>query len=81
MAKPHLCFEKTDGTWPIRLWQTGIDQFRVEYGEQSRQGLNYPDAASELGAAIMHLAACEGQLDNRSEEEAAEAGDTEPFFA
>jgi hypothetical protein len=80
MAKSHLCFEKADGTWDIRLWQVGFDNFSVEYGEQGDHNLTYAQAAAKLGQAIMHLQACEGMLDNRTRREAKEAGDSKPFF-
>jgi hypothetical protein len=34
--------------------------FRVTYGQQVRDNLNYKQAAIELGAALLHQAACNG---------------------
>ncbi|MBO4228140.1 hypothetical protein [Bradyrhizobium neotropicale] len=75
----QLCFEYPYGAFPVRLYQTGFDRFTVEYGKQVRQGLSYGAAAAELGA-LMHMAACDGRLDNRTRAEAKKAGDSKPFF-
>ncbi len=64
----------------IELQQTGIDQFTVVYGLSITNGLNYSQAAQELGACIMHMQACNGEIDNRTRAEAREAGDTAPVF-
>lgn len=64
----------------IELQQNGIDRFTVVYGLQVKSNLNYSQAARELGAAIMHMQACEGHLDNREREEAREEGDTVARF-
>jgi hypothetical protein len=63
--KHKLCLELNGHTWPIKLIQTGIDRFRVVYGLQVKDGLNYAAAAQNLGASIMHRLACDGELDNR----------------
>jgi hypothetical protein len=68
--KKQLCFETEAAGFPIRLEQTGVDRFTVTYGKQIRRGLDYKRAALDLGAAIMHAAACEGKLDNREKGEA-----------
>lgn len=82
MATGHVCFEvpEKDAAFPIRLLQTGFNEFTVEYGKQIKTGLGYSETARELGAAIMHSAACNGTLDNRSRMEAREAGDSKPYF-
>ncbi len=54
----------------IELRQQGVDRFSVRYGLQLKTHLNYASAAKELGACIMHKAACDGALDNREPEEA-----------
>ena len=48
----------------VKLQQTGKDRFTVVYFKQIKKGLNYHDAALELGACLMHQAACDGLLDN-----------------
>lgn len=74
MAKNKLCFstggdnpfnDAPRGSKMIELRQQGIDRFSVRYGLQFRDRLTYNRAALELGAAIMHHAACSGLLDNR----------------
>lgn len=77
----NVCFEELSSGFPVRLIQTGFDQFTVQYGKQIKRGLNYGDAASELGACLMHLCACEGRLDNRTKAEARKAGDRKPYFS
>ena len=62
--KKTLCWKYDDLAFPIELWQTGPNEFKVVYGSQSGNGLTYEKAASELGCAIMHALACEGKLDN-----------------
>lgn len=63
--KKTLCFELQYTAWPIKLEQTGKDSFTVTYGLQVKQRLTYGQAATELGACIMHALACDGKLDNR----------------
>jgi hypothetical protein len=70
MKFPHTCYTLGDHPQSIQLIQTGVDRFKVIYGKQVESGLNYSDAAHELGACIMHRQACEGELDNRTEAEA-----------
>lgn len=61
--KPRICFEM-NAAFDIRLIQTGVDRFSVQYGKQFKDGLNYGAAAKELGECLMHGLACEGKLDN-----------------
>ena len=64
--KGTLCFiDAPQGPDMIELRQQGVDRFSVRYGLELKTGLNYADAAAELGACIMHKAACDGALDNR----------------
>ena len=49
----------------IILIQHAPDDFTVRYGVQVDSHLTYARAAAKLGEAIMHNAACDGQLDNR----------------
>ncbi len=58
-----VCFE-TVIEFYIRLIQTGVDRFTVQYGQQFSDGLNYGSAAKELGESMMHALACQGHLDN-----------------
>jgi len=67
--KTTLCFEEHTGAFPVLLHQTGLDRFKVTYGKQIKSGLNYSDAAHELGACLMHAMACDGKLDNRERHE------------
>lgn len=50
--------------FPIEMVQLANRRFRVIYGKQIRTGLDYAQAAAELGSCIMHALACEGKLDN-----------------
>lgn len=61
-----LCFELPDAAYPIKLEQHEDTRklFRVTYGKQVKDRLCYGDAATELGACIMHALACESRLDN-----------------
>lgn len=70
MAKKKTCYA-CGGTNPfaadaqmIELTQQGKNRFTVRYGAQVTSGLTYERAAEELGASIMHMAACNGDLDN-----------------
>jgi hypothetical protein len=38
--------------------------FTVQYGRQVHTDCTYAEAAVKLGQALMHAAACEGELDN-----------------
>ena len=76
----QLCIEYTAGDYPVRLFQTGFDQFTVEYGKQVKRTMTYAEAGAEFGLCCMHSAACAGKLDNRSKSEAAKAGDAKPYI-
>ena len=65
----------------IELQQTGLDSFTVVYGLQVRTGLDYGQAAEELGKCLMHHQSCEGTIDNRTRAEARKGGDTRPVFS
>ena len=61
----RVCFEIDEKPWSIRLEQNETDGlFRVTYGYQVDDALTYVDAASKLGQAIMHRAACDGLIDD-----------------
>jgi hypothetical protein len=54
----------------VKVIQTGIDRFTVQYGLQVKKGLNYGQAAREFGECVFHALACDGLLDNRERGEA-----------
>ena len=59
----RVCFEIDELPWLIRLEQHETeDLFCVTYGFQVDDGLTYSQAASKLGQALMHRAACEGLI-------------------
>ncbi len=61
--KTQTCFTTGSGKFgTITLTQQGKNRFTVTYGLQVKEQLSYDHAARELGACIMHLAACEGKL-------------------
>ena len=55
---------------PVSLYQSGVDRFAVIYGLDFKRDLTYSQAATALGAAIMHSTACASKLDNRTIAEA-----------
>lgn len=54
----HQC----PGQHVVRLLQTGVGRFAVEYGKHYRNGMTYAQAAKELGECIMHAATCAGLI-------------------
>lgn len=60
-----LCYELPAAK--IKLEQNSADSFTVTYWKQVEEGLTYNDAATELGACIMHYLACVNKLDNSEE--------------
>jgi hypothetical protein len=54
--------EANGEAYPIQLIQTGKERFTVVYGLQRDTGLSYGEAARKLGEAIMHKAACDGDM-------------------
>lgn len=65
MDKGKLCFAfggpnpyVPDHQW-IELRQQGADRFSVRYGGALATDLYYEAAAKDLGASIMHSAACD----------------------
>ena len=62
MSQSNLvCFEHGS----VKLTQQRRDHFTVTYHLQIKGNLKYEQAATELGACLMHQAACDGLLDNR----------------
>lgn len=59
-----LVFQLKLAGFPIRLVQSGPDDFTVVYGKQVDAHLPYAEAAAKLGEAIMHALALEGKVDN-----------------
>lgn len=53
----------------VTLQQRGKDNFAVRYGAEVHADLTYSEACGKLGQALMHQAACDGQLDNREKGE------------
>ena len=62
MANKRLVLEFPDHD--VRLYQMRADSFQVIYGKDEKLGLTYDEAAKQLGACLMHSAACLGVLDN-----------------
>ena len=60
--------EMNDLAFPIKLEQSGPDNFTVTYGAQVKSWLNYERAAREFGECIFHALACDGRLDNSEAE-------------
>lgn len=48
----------------VQLRQFKNKQFRVTYGQDTRDDLGYRDAAHNLGYCLMHALACAGRIDN-----------------
>lgn len=48
----------------VKLEQRANHRFRVTYGLQEKDDLDYGDASKELGECLMHQLACNGALDN-----------------
>lgn len=67
-----VCLELPAGErldFPVKLEQRGRDSFRVTYGLQVKDHLDYASAELELGLCLMHSLACAGHLDNRGKNE------------
>lgn len=64
MSRPRLCWEWGDNPteWPVRLIQLGTGRFRVEYGAEVHEPLDYAEAARRIGGAVMHALACGGRI-------------------
>lgn len=58
------CFEIKGLEFPIKLEQRANKKFRVTYGQQVDDNLDYGAAAEKLGGGIMHALAIAGKLDN-----------------
>lgn len=54
--------EENHQTFGIKLYQTGRNEFTVEYGKEIERDLSYSNAALSLGKAIMRMKSCEGIL-------------------
>ena len=62
------CFEIKGLEFPIKLEQRANKKFRVTYGQEVSDNLDYGTAAEKLGDAIMHALAIAGKLDNSGED-------------
>lgn len=61
------CIELTEGqAFPIKVEQheDRTKLFRVTYGKEVTDDLDYQQAANEFGLCVFHSLACEGKLDN-----------------
>ena len=59
----HLVFDCVIGGFCIKLEQKNNKNFRLTYGEQIFENLNYTSATETLGECILHAKACEGLID------------------
>lgn len=59
---PGYTRRATYGEGAIELWARRAD-FAVVYGLQMKTRLSYAEAATELGACLLHAAQCDGHLD------------------
>lgn len=57
------CYENTDLPFPLKLEQSANGKFRVTYGQQIFDKLDYGQAAKELSECLMHALACDGKLE------------------
>ena len=53
-----------DMAFPIKVEQRANGRFRVTYGAEIRDDLDYNAAAKELGLCVFHALACDGKLDS-----------------
>ena len=70
-ARSHVCETYTPagepiiaGAWPVQIYQhkTSEKRYAVTYGCQYRMGMDYAEAAAELGQCIMHALVCDSLL-------------------
>lgn len=52
-----------DMAMAITVHQTRMNQFTVTYGQQVKKGLNYEQAAHELGECMFHALCCDGMIE------------------
>ena len=58
-----LCFKlETPAGYTIKLHQRRRDCFRVTYGSEVHDNLDYATACYRLGQAIMHASTCVGKV-------------------
>ncbi len=62
--KPQPIWRCGNIAFPLELSRTGRNRYTVQYGKQVKAGLDYLQAASELGVCLMHALACEGKVDS-----------------
>lgn len=62
MAKRLLTEVMVPDQYPVRLYQTGPNQFLVEYGEGVKIGTRV-ESAKEFGLSVFHALECEGMID------------------
>jgi hypothetical protein len=62
-----IVFQLTDDqiAYGIKLEQRADCTFRLTYGVEVRDHLNYGDAADALGRSMLHALSCDGKIDNR----------------
>lgn len=53
----------------MALWQCANGKFIVTYGLQTKDQLNYAQAAREFGECVMHSCACAGEIVSLDSEE------------
>lgn len=53
----------------LLLEQRANGTFKVTYGKEVKDNLEYAEAAKEFGLCLFHALACEGKLDNGEKNE------------
>ena len=59
----RLVHRFTDGDHPVELYQNTPNTFKVVYGNHSRRGLSYEEAAREYGQCVFHSLACADKME------------------
>jgi len=55
-----------EGQHEVALWQFADESFAVTYGAETHERIPYTEAATRLGSALMHAAACAGLITGES---------------
>ena len=64
MSQYHHIIAEIAGTYPIKYERIGKQKFRVTYGLQVKEFVCLEESANEFKNCLLHLAQCEGMLDD-----------------
>lgn len=65
--KYHHTIAEINGTFKLKFERKGKNKFVITYGQQIKEFDSSDKAAKEFSNCLLHMAQCEGKLDDEKE--------------